>query len=480
MMSDRRRLLETGTPPFMQRYLTLSRFSFERLYQPLIILSLLAITALLAYRLSPRQAKLLLGLLGMGVAAWVFLRWPPLGLATLIVAALTVPFAIGTGTQTSINIAILLVAFLAGLWLFDNLIRGRRLGIRFSRPVWALLGLAVAVLLAFLVGQMPWFPISGAPMRAQVGGLAVFLLSIAAFLLAAHQIPDVRWLQWLTWLFLGLGGVFLAGRIIPGASGLTKLFPPGATGSLFWVWLVALAFSQALFNKQLSFFGRVALWALVLATFYVGLGSGRSWASGWLPPLVALAGVLFIAAPRWGVTTFALGGFVGLWKLQSLTNIILATNNQYSYITRLAAWRILLFDIVKLNPILGLGPANYYWYTALFPIMGWYVVFNSHNQYMDLLAQTGVMGLFFYLWFFWEMLRLAWRMRNRTEEGFARAYVYGVFGGMLGTLAAGMLGDWVLPFVYNIGLAGFRASVMGWVFMGALLAIATTKNDESK
>ncbi len=445
-----------------------------------IILGLLAVIALLAYRLSPRQAKLLLGLLGMGVAAWVFLRWPPLGLATLIVAALTVPFAIGTGTQTSINIAILLVAFLAGLWLFDNLIRGRRLGVRFSRPVWALLGLAATALLAFLAGQMPWFPISGAPMRAQIGGLAVFLLAIAAFLLAAHQISDVRWLQRLTWLFLGLGGVYLAGRIIPDASGLTKLFPLGATGSLFWVWLAALAFSQALFNKRLPLFWRVALWGLVLAALYVGLGPGRSWASGWLPPLVALAGVMLIAAPRWGAAAFVFGGIVGLWKLQSLMNIVISGDNQYSYITRLAAWRILLFDIVKLNPILGLGPANYYWYTALFPIMGWYVVFNSHNQYMDLLAQTGVVGLFFYLWFFWEMLRLAWRMRNRTEEGFARAYVYGVFGGVLGTLAAGMLGDWVLPFVYNIGLAGFRASMMGWFFLGALLALVSFEKKENE
>ena len=42
----------------------------ERLYRPLVILGVLAMVALLAYRLSPRQAKLLLGLLGMGVVAF--------------------------------------------------------------------------------------------------------------------------------------------------------------------------------------------------------------------------------------------------------------------------------------------------------------------------------------------------------------------------------------------------------------------------
>ena len=35
----------------------------------------------------------------------------------------------------------------------------------------------------------------------------------------------------------------------------------------------------------------------------------------------------------------------------------------------------------------------------------------------------------------------------------------------------GALGDWFLPFVYNIGIAGFRASVLGWLFLGGLLAM---------
>ena len=29
----------------------------------------------------------------------------------------------------------------------------------------------------------------------------------------------------------------------------------------------------------------------------------------------------------------------------------------------------------------------------------------------------------------------------------------------------------VIPFVYNVGLKGFRASVLGWIFLGGLVAI---------
>ena len=39
------------------------------------------------------------------------------------------------------------------------------------------------------------------------------------------------------------------------------------------------------------------------------------------------------------------------------------------------------------------------------------------------------------------------------------------------SLVAGLLGDWVLPFVYNIGLQGFKVSVLGWMFLGGLVAL---------
>jgi hypothetical protein len=34
-----------------------------------------------------------------------------------------------------------------------------------------------------------------------------------------------------------------------------------------------------------------------------------------------------------------------------------------------------------------------------------------------------------------------------------------------------MLGDWVLPFTYNVGLNGFRASMLAWLFLGGLVSL---------
>jgi hypothetical protein len=130
-----------------------------------------------------------------------------------------------------------------------------------------------------------------------------------------------------------------------------------------------------------------------------------------------------------------------------------------------------MLEIIKINPILGLGPANYYWYTPAYSIMGWNVFFNSHNNYIDILAQTGILGLICFLWFFGEMFVLGWRLQFRVPDGFEKAYVYSALGGIAGTLAAAMLGDWVIPFVYNVGLDGLRAAMIGWLFLGGLVAL---------
>jgi hypothetical protein len=62
-------------------------------------------------------------------------------------------------------------------------------------------------------------------------------------------------------------------------------------------------------------------------------------------------------------------------------------------------------------------------------------------------------------------------MINKLPDGFARSYSFGVLAGIVGTLVASFLVDWVLPFVYNIGFNGFRASVLPWIFMGGVIAI---------
>ena len=430
---------------------------------PLVAGTLVA-SAALARSPSPVVLGGLAGLIGL-LVCW---RWPGVALASLVLGALIIPFQIATGTQTSINAAVIMTALFAGLWLFEMLIR-RDVRLLPSRAVAPTLVFGLVCVVAFVAGLQVWQPFATtAPLPTQLGGLAAYLLSLAAFLLTAHRIRELGWLQALTWLYLAWAAVYMVRRTGL-VSDLPISVPVGADYSVFWTWVAALSFSQAAFNTRLARGWRAALFLLTAATVFAGLRL-VTWNSGWVPPLVALSVILWLGAPRLALV-FTIVGLLGvLLKIDALSGILFGAKNQYDLLTRTAAWSI-LFDIIRLDPILGIGFGNYYWYMPLYFILGFPVSFNSHNNYIDLLAQTGLLGLASFGWLMWAITRIGWRLRRRAPVGFARAYVYGALGGLAGMLVSGLLGDWVLPFVYNIGLVGFRSSVHGWLFLGGLIAI---------
>jgi hypothetical protein len=324
---------------------------------------------------------LAIGLVPLTGATLVLLRWPALGVLALIVGSLVVPFEIGTGSNTSINITIILIPFLIGLWILDMVARQREIRILYSRTFKPLGALIVAAIISFIVGQLPWFTFAShrAPLTAQLGGLTLFILSAGAFILVAHYVQDLRWLQWMTWTFLVLGALFIAGLLLKGVSGvnLTRLFQVNATArsSMFWTWLVALSFGQAVYNKKLSFGWRMVLGSVAAATLYVGIFLQSGWKSGYLPPLVAVAAIVGLRSRRTLLMMLPVVA-LGFWFLS--TDAI--STDAYSYSTRLDAW-LIMFEMIKVSPIFGFGPANYYWYTSLFSIRGYYVPFNSHSQW---------------------------------------------------------------------------------------------------
>lgn len=406
------------------------------------------------------------------VGLWVLSQNQPVGLLAVLISAMVIPFALGTGTQTSLPLAYILIPVLLAAWLIDRL-RLRSFRLVPSRTTLPLVGLVVAASLAMVYGNLPLVAQVSrvASLRSQLGAWGVFAFSAGAFILVANQIRDPLWLKRMVWVFVGLGAIYIAGRAVPGAQFILSMFVNSATGSVFWIWLVALAGGQVLFNSDLRLRWKVALVFLVTATLGVGLApDARDWASGWIPATIALAVLVFLRWPRLGFAFGLLGVAIGLLKFQAIQQFLLTPDNQYSLITRAAALDIVL-QIIRSNPVLGVGPANYYWYTPLYPILGYYVRFNSHNQYIDILAQTGVVGMSFVLWFFAAVGRLGWQLRNRLADGFSKAYVHSCLAGAAGMLVAGLLGDWFLPFVYNIGIAGFRASVLGWLFLGGLVAL---------
>src|SRR5687768_2357934 len=151
----------------MRPFLGVSRLRLR----PLLVVGELLLIAALAFMASQRQLTLVLFLpLGVGLVL-TFLRWPSLGLVVAAVAGMVVPFLGPSG----LNVTMLLVALLLGLWLLDLMVPQSQIRLARSRAVWPLLAFLVMAFISFGVGQLPWLTFAlHAPLGAQLGGLSIF------------------------------------------------------------------------------------------------------------------------------------------------------------------------------------------------------------------------------------------------------------------------------------------------------------------
>ncbi len=391
----------------------------------------------------------------------VLLAQVNIGFILLLIACMFVPFS-GPG---GVNAAIAVIALLVVLWLIDIVVVKKHFQIIKSNVLLPIIVFFCVSFISFIMGQVPWLIFANqAPITAQLGGFFIFALSLGAMLVSGHLIQDVKWLQVIVWTFIILGTIYLMGRFFK-ISFVVNIYQYGALGSMFWTWLTALAFSQVIFNRKMHLRIKVFLALVSALIFYVAVAMGYDWKSGWVPPLVV---VIIILGIRFKKVTLFIFPFIMIGAIYFIFALI--ASDDYSWGTRIDAWNIVL-KISGISPLFGLGFSNYYWYTPLFPIRGYSVNFNSHSQYIDLIAQTGYLGLLSFLWIFFETGRLSWKLSQKLHDGFTRAYAYGCLAGTVATIVAAFLGDWVLPFVYNVGMTGFRASVLPWIFLGGLIFI---------
>lgn len=428
---------------------------------------LVAVAAAVVGRwIDPRLEIVFAGLLLLAIVAR-----PHLGLIALIAGSAVSPWTFATGTETELSIGFFLIPILCVVWFFGAL-RRRDFGILATAPVLALAGLTTAAVLPLIAANQGWIEIRQlAPLPAQLGGLAVFGLSAAAFVVAADWNRNADDLKRLMVLFLAVSSLAASDWLVRELDVVGQVLrQPGAASSLTWTWMVALAFGQVGFNRRLDWRLRSLLALLIVLVFLRGFVGAPGWISGWLPPAIALYGALAIGAPALtGWLTLA-GVIVAALLAPSMASFVLGGDNPYSLGTRLDAWRI-MGAIIAGQPILGSGPANYYFLTPQYEIRGYAVPFSSHNNYIDIAAQTGILGLLCFVAFAVAVGRRILALRGRCGSGFTNGFFVGATGGFVGTLAAGMLGDWIFPFVYNVGLDGLRTSLPAWTLLGSLLAL---------
>ncbi len=426
---------------------------------------------------SPRWVALLLAV----IAVLVLLKRPVLGLPALVVAALVLPLEIGTGTDVRLNPATLLIPALVVVWLLYRL-RRRDLRLVPSSTTRPLLLFLLAGLFSLLIGRATWdptVPVSGNFLLVQLAQWVIFAFSAGAFWLTANLVKDETRLWRLTAVFLLLAGSVAILRALPGLGSLvSRLNTIAFIRAPFWVLLAALAGGQLLFNRGLSLAWRLFLLAALAAALFYAFVDQQEAASNWVGLAAVLGTLVWLRYHRIR------------WPLMVLIVVLVAAGllipSVYNYAGGDAEWTLSggsrfvlirrVIEVTMRDPIFGLGPAAYRPYANMRPLpyLGAYWIaplINSHNNYVDLFAHVGLVGLALFAWFAWEVSRLGLRLRTRYAEGFASGYVNGMLAAGAGALVIMLLADWILPFVYNIGFPGFQASVLVWLFLGGLVAL---------
>lgn len=440
------------------------------LYRMGIIFGLLVVEAALGYVIVEfEKLEFILAACIAPVAAFLFYRMRRIeyGIMAIVLTAGLVRFSLPTGTESEIVASLLVSAAIVALWLVQMLVVERRLWLKPVRTNIPLVAFMLVCAISFVwsnafrdVLVVTWgtFPM------VQLASLAVMLLLPAVFLLVSNVVETLRWLKvlWVIFLVLGTGAVISQLLRLPTARIINS-------SGVFPLWIVSLTYPQALFNRELRSWQRIGLLGLCGLWLYYQLGLGMVWLSGWGPALVTIVVTTFFRSKRlFLVLMLIMVIYVGV-RFDYFYDKVYVESVEEGDMERLELWQTNLEHVAN-HPLFGTGPAGYaVYYMSYHPENAR----STHNNFFDIIAQTGIVGMFFYLWFFAALARTAIELCKwlKHTHGFEAAFAYGMVGGVGGAVVSMMLGDWIIPFAYNQTVEGFDHSVYAWVLMGALVSL---------
>ena len=403
-----------------------------------------------------------------------------LGIIAIVITSFFVRFTLPTGSNTQVPASLLISGFVVLVWLMSMLLRRQ---VRLM-PASYVLPTGIFMLISLLSVPYSWLLLrpdlfgNGGTGRSglgftfvQVGGVTLMILLPLVMLMTANVLKNEKWFKVLFGLVIIVAIPELMMRL--GIFGFNFAGLTLKTGASYALWVVALCVGQAFFNASMRRWQRLLLLLIAGIWIYYGAEVGATWFSGWMPAAVAL---MFLAFMRSRKLFFALLIFgLAMMSLRADHYIDYIWNDAVNLdANRFEIWQVIIFDLTltKTNFLFGAGPAGYLpFYETYYPGGAWV----SHNNYVDIFAEVGLVGFSVFLWMLFAVFKTGWQQRMQMPTPFLTAFNYSVLAGFVGTLFAMGLGDWHIPFVYNIGIPGFDIAVYGWLLTGAMLALQHLK-----
>jgi O-antigen ligase len=261
------------------------------------------------------------------------------------------------------------------------------------------------------------------PYGGFIGMNAALLVGFAAATLVDEWIGEKRCPPWL-------------GPVI-GAAGIVGVALVASWSRGAW-----MGFGAALLAIT-ALLPRRGLWGIVLVALVVVGGLGL-YVTGRLPASVA----------------DRLTGFLAYTRFEDVRGMPINDAN-YAVLERMAHWQAAL-AMWRDNFWLGVGFGCYELAYADYALINWPIALgHAHNYYLNLLAETGVLGLLTYLGLFGVVLVRLWRT-TRVERGWRRGLALGLLGAITHLLVHSLVDNLL---VNNVHLfLGVLFALAAWLF----------------
>lgn len=382
----------------------------------------------------------------------------------VLLTALFIPLSFSTGRSTPLVLSLVLATGFVFLWIIQMFF-DRQIRIRPTPLMLPLLLFVISVVVSLVWGMAfrdPAMFVWGSFPLVQVASTLLIVISLLMIPLTGNLVTSENQLKWIVRLFLIAGVLGILDNFIS----IVKL--PVNTRGLFAMWIVAFSTALAFFNKRIPVWQRIMLFVLACSWFYWGFGLNIGWLAGWVPLIAVFLIVSFFRSPKLALAIVVLMIVMVAIGWDYLSEVI-NLENRISGTTRLTAWGM-NWRITKDHLLFGTGPAGYaIYYMTYFPNQA----MATHNNYLDMLAQTGIVGFSFLMWFFIRLIWMGWKVLQRLKGkgDFVEAISAACLAGSLGGLMMMFFGDWLFPFAYTQTIAGFDYSVYNWIFMGVILSL---------
>lgn len=411
-----------------------------------------------------RLALLIFGpLLAIPAVLWIGRRFEYFVLA-LPVSALAIPFELPTGTYSTLPVAMILALTLCGIWIVSMGLRKtwRLAPSPLNRPMLVFCGACTLSLVWGIVWRDPILRMSIFKNFefVQIASLSTYFISIGAALLIGNFVQSEQQLKYIVGCFVFFGSMMTLFQIFSVRHGFLN------DKGLWGLWTVIPAYVLVIAHNGLRWRWRLLLLAIICLNLYQTMFVNLLWKSGWIPTVIAIFVATLLRSWRWFLVLLVAASLLVYTQQEFFYRMVEEEINEGAD-GRIGMWEINL-RVVGDHWLFGTGPAGYApYYMTYYP----HDARSTHNNYLDIIAQFGLVGSLIWLWFAAVSTIEGLHLFREAPPGFLKTMALTATSGWIGAQASMFFGDWILPFAYNQTITGYKYTVYSWIFVGVLISL---------